>query len=138
MNEEINSLIKNHTLGLVQRPKGRRVVRCKWVYKLKEGAASADPWKFKARSVARDFTQQEGINFHEVFPVVKHTSIRVLVALTVAYNLELEQMDVRTAFLHGELEEEMYMEQPEGFIDQKLTGGMCLLKKSLNGLKQSL
>lgn len=76
--------------------------------------------------------------FNEVFsPVVKHSSIRVLLAMVALFDLELEQLDVKTAFLHGELEERIYMHQPEGFIVQGKEDHVCLLKKSLYGLKQS-
>lgn len=73
--------------------------------------------KFKARLVARGFTQREDIDYNEVFsPVVKHCSIRMILSFAVQDSMELEQLDVKTAFLHGELEEQIYMIQPEGFI----------------------
>lgn len=88
--------------------------------------------------VGKDFTQREGIDYNEVFsPVVNHSSIRVLLALVALHNLELEQLDVKTAFLHGELEEQIYMSQPEGFVTLSKKNHVCLLKKSLYGLKQS-
>ena len=78
------------------------------------------------------------MDYSEVFsPVVKYSSIRVLLAITTYHDLELDQMDVKTAFLHGNLEEEIYMEQPEGFIQMESENMVCLLKKSLYGLKQS-
>lgn len=88
--------------------------------------------------VAKGFTQREGIDFNEVFsPVVKHRSIRLLLAITAKWDLELEHMDVRTAFLHGNLEEKIYMHQPEGFVTKRKEDQVCYLKKSLYGLKQS-
>ena len=138
MEEEIESLDKNHTWELVELPKGKRAVGCKWVFKKKEGTPGKDDARFKARLVAKGFSQREGIDYNEVFsPVVKHSSIRVLLAMVAMSGLELEQLDVKTAFLHGELEEEIYMRQPEGFQVQGKEDHVCRLKKSLYGLKQS-
>ncbi|GKV50375.1 hypothetical protein SLEP1_g57082 [Rubroshorea leprosula] len=111
--EEIESLHKNQTWKLVMPPKGQRIVGCKWVFRRKEGI----PGVFS--------------------PVVKHSSIRVLLAMVTLYDLELEQLDVKNAFLHGELEERIYMSQPEGFIVSGKEDHVCLLQKSLYGLKQS-
>ena len=108
----------------------------KWVFKKKEGIPGVEAPRYKARLVAKGFTQVEGIDYNEIFsPVIKHCSIRVLMAIVNMYDLELEQMDVKTAFLHGELEETIYMQQPEGFVKDNTK--VCLLKKSLYGLKQS-
>ena len=97
-----------------------------------------DSYIYKARLVARGFTQREGIDYNEIFsPVVKHTSIRIILALVVVHNLELEQMDVKTTFLHRNLEETIYMSQPEGYEVKGKEEMVCLLKKSLYGLKQS-
>ena len=116
---EMNSLIKNNTWVLVKRPKDRKVISCKRLYKIKPGITEEEPKRHKARLVARGFTQKEGIYYHEVFaPVVKHVSIRVLLSLVVNLDPELEQMDVKTAFLHGNLDEDLFMEQPEGYEDK--------------------
>lgn len=94
--------------------------------------------RYKARLVAKEFTQRQGIDFNEIFsPVVKHSSIRVILALTAHEDFELEQLDVKTAFLHGGLEEEIYMAQPEGYVQAGEEDKVCLLKRSLYGLKQS-
>lgn len=136
MAEEIESLKRNNTWTLVDLPKNQKVVRCKWIFKRKEGIPGVERARFKARLVARGFSQVEGVDFTEIFsPVVKHCSIRILLALVTQFNLELEQLDVKTAFLHGELEETIYMHQPEGFVEDK--GKVCLLKKSPYGLRQS-
>lgn len=136
--DEMDSLRKNGTWVLVRRPQDRKVISCKWLYKIKPGITEEEPERPKARLVARGFTQKEGIDYHEVFaPVVKHVSIRTLLSLVVNLDLELEQMDVKTAFLHGNLEEDLYMEQPEGYEDKSKPDHVCLLKKSLYGLKQS-
>ncbi|KAJ4705295.1 Retrovirus-related Pol polyprotein from transposon TNT 1-94 [Melia azedarach] len=116
MGDEMESLHKNQTWELTKRPRDRKIVTCKWVYKKKEGETSVEGIKYKARVVARGFTQREGVDYNEIFsPVVRHTSIRVLLAIVAHQDLELEQLDVKTAFLHGELEEEIYMTQPDGF-----------------------
>ncbi|KAH9679593.1 hypothetical protein KPL71_026196 [Citrus sinensis] len=91
------------------------------------------PKRYKARLVVKGFTQKHGVNFNEVFsPVVKYSSIRVLLAITAFKDLELDQMDVKTAFLHGSLEEEILMDQPEGFIEEGTQDMVCLLKRSLS------
>ena len=94
--------------------------------------------KFKARLVVKGFGQKEGVDFDEIFsPVVKMTSIRVILGMAASMDLEVEQLDVKTAFLHGDLEEEIYMEQPEGFEVEGKEHMVCKLKKSLYGLKQA-
>ena len=139
MKEEMQSLHDNQTWTLVPSPKNQRIVDCKWIFKVKEGMTSTEPVRFKARLVAKGFTQVEGVDYNEIFsPVVKYTTIRTVLALVTQFNWELEQLDVKTAFLHGDLDETIYMRQPEGFeVFKKGTELVCLLKKSLYGLKQS-
>ncbi|KAM1671634.1 hypothetical protein ACFXTN_036619 [Malus domestica] len=116
MDEEMKSLHKNETWNLVQLPKGKKAIGCKWVYAKKMESLGKDNVRFKARLVAKGYAQKEGIDYNEVFShVVKHSSIRILLALVVQFDLELAQLDVKTVFLHGDLEEEIYMSQPEGF-----------------------
>ena len=132
------SLKKNETWEFVPLPEGVKPVDCKWLFRIKDGISEDDPPKYKLRLVARGFSQKEGIDYNEVFsPVVKHKSIRVLLAMVSIFNLELDQLDVKTAFLLGNLEEEIDMKQLEGFVDSEKPDHICLLKKSLYGLKQS-
>ncbi|KAG8472574.1 hypothetical protein CXB51_034372 [Gossypium anomalum] len=138
MQEEMESLHKNKTWDLVKLPKGKKTVRCKWVFKKKEGTPRVEEPKYKARLFAKGYSQVPGVDFTDVFsPVVKHSSIRVLLGIVAMHDLELEQLDIKTAFLHGELEEDIYMQQPEGFTVSEKEDYVCLLKKSLYGLKQS-
>ena len=138
MQEEMQSLEKNGTWDVVPLPKQKKVVRCKWIFKRKKGLSPNEPPRFKARLVAKGFSQIPGIDYNDVFSlVVKHSSIRAFFGIVAMHDLELEQLDVKTAFLHGELEEEIYMDQPEGFVVNGKEDLVCKLKRSLYGLKQS-
>jgi ATP-binding cassette subfamily B (MDR/TAP) protein 1 len=137
MQSEMNSLHKNHTWELVQLPEGKKALPCKWVYKEKITPSDGRP-KYKARLVAKGFKQQQGIDFDEIFsPVVKMTTLRCVLALVAREDMDLVQMDVKTTFLHGDLHEEVYMQQPEGYIEKGKENLVCRLKKSLYGLKQA-
>ena len=119
---------------VVPRPKGRRVVGSRWVFRVKRGPDGAI-LKYKARVVAQGFTQIEGVDYDETFaPVAKLTSLRVILALTAEYNLEVHQMDVKSAYLNGELKEEIYMEPPPGFDTPD--GMVFRLVKAVYGTKQ--
>jgi len=123
---------------LVQLLKGKKTIGCKWVYAKKAGNPGKDNILFKARLVAKGYAQKEGIDYNEVFSlVVKHSSIRILLALVAQFDLELAQLDMKTAFLHGDLEEKIYMSQLDGFKVTRKENWACKLKKSLYGLKQS-
>lgn len=133
MKEEFDALIKNGTWELVKRPENQRIVDNKWVYKVKAEQKSI---RYKARLVARGFTQEYGVNYFETFsPVVRFTSIRLILAMAAQRKMSMRQFDVKTAFLNGTLNEEVYMEQPMGFNDG--TNRVCRLKKGLYGLKQA-
>jgi transposase InsO family protein len=137
MQDEMKSLHENHTYDLVKLPKGKRALKNKWVFRCKIEPNRSQP-RYKARLVVKGFSQKKGIDFDEIFsPVVKMSSIRVVLSLAAKMNLEIEQLDVKTAFLHGDLEEEIYMEQPEGFSAKGKEHLVCRLKKSLYGLKQA-
>ena len=104
MDDEITSFYKNNTWKLVRKPDNRRLVGCKWIYRIIDGVSATEPRRFKARLVAKGYTQKEGIDFKKVFShVVRHASIKVLLALTAVYDMELDQLDVKTAFLYGNL-----------------------------------
>ena len=115
MHLEMDLLHKNATWDLVELPLCKQALPCKWVYKLKVTDSESKP-KYKARLVAKGFKQQQGIDFKEIFsPVVKLTTLRCVLALVARMDLELAQMDIKTAFLHGDLHEEIHMQQLEGF-----------------------
>ena len=136
MQEEMDSLQKNDTYELVKLPESRKALKNKWVFKLKKDGDK--PVKYKAHLVVKGFGQKRGIDFDEIFsPVVKMSSIRVILRLVASLDLELEQMDVKTSFLHGDLDEEIYMVQPKGFEKTRKEHLVCKLKKSLYGLKQA-
>lgn len=131
---EMNSLLKNNTWTLVEPPRNRSIVSCKWVFKRKRDECG-HPVEYKARLVARGFTQRQGFDFDETYaPVVKIVTLRVLLAVATQMNMHIHQMDVKTAFLNGNLNEEIYMRQPDGFVRGNL---VCKLNKSLYGLKQA-
>lgn len=134
MDREIASLKENETYVLIDLPKGAKAIPCKWVYKTKTNPdGSID--KYKARLVVKGFSQRQGIDYNQTFsPVAKMGTIRSILSIAASKKMILAQFDVSTAFLYGNLEETIYMKQPEGYQDD--TDRVCLLKKSLFGLKQ--
>ncbi|KAL7290824.1 hypothetical protein TKK_0015564 [Trichogramma kaykai] len=129
MLDEYESLIMQ-TWVLVNKPKDARPLTCRWVFCLKEDG------RYKARLVVRGFEQTYGQNYFDVFsPVARHTSVRLILSIAASENMKVMNFDVKTAFLHGDLEEQIFMFQPEGFSDK--SNKVCLLKKSLYGLKQA-
>ena len=138
MQEEMESLHKNDTWDLVRLPKDEKIIRCKWLFKKKEGTSGVEDARYKENLVAKGYSHVPGVDFTDVFsPVVKHSLTRALLGIVAMNDLEFEQLDVKTAFLHGELEEDIYMQQLEGFVVSGKKDYVCLPKKSLYGLKQS-
>ena len=138
MKEEMDSLKENETFELTALPEGRNVVGGKWVYAIKQNTEKGNV--FKARYVAKGYNQTEGIDYNETFaPTANICSVRALMQIAVQNDLIVHQMDVKTAYLHAPIEEEIYLEQPKGFENTSETGEslVCKLKKSLYGLKQS-
>ena len=137
MNEELKSMAHNGVWDLIELPNSCKPVVCKWVFKTKRDA-KGNIERFKARLVAKGFTQKEGIDYKDTFsPVSKKDSLRIIMTRVAHFDLELHQMDVKTAFLNGNLDEDIYMEQPEGFTKKGNEHLVCKLKKSIYGLKQA-
>lgn len=135
MDSEYNSLIENNTWVLCDAPENRKIVKCKWVFTTKRDA-NGKVLKYKARLVAKGFSQEEGIDYNETFsPVVRYSSIRLLLSLAAKMNLNIRQMDAVTAFLNGKLSEEIWMQQPEGYDDK--SNKCCKLLRAIYGLKQA-
>jgi hypothetical protein len=137
MTEEYQSIMKNKVWEIVPRPKNKDVVSSRWLFKIKH-AADGSIEKYKARFVAHGFSQKEGIDYEETFaPVARYTSIRTIITLAAKMKWKLHQMDVKTAFLTGVIEEEVYIEKPQGFEVEDNKSHVCRLKKDLYGLKQA-
>jgi hypothetical protein len=137
MTEEFQALQKQRTWSLVAPPPFKNIVGCKWVYKLKYNSDGIFA-RYKARFVAKGFHQQYGMDFDETFSlVVKAPTVRLILSLAVSLNWSLRQLDVKNVFLHGTLKEEVYMTQPQGYIDPQHPSHVCKLLKSIYGLKQA-
>ncbi|WKA08924.1 hypothetical protein VitviT2T_026606 [Vitis vinifera] len=137
MKDEMNSMASNGVWNLVRLPNGAKAIGCKWVFKIKKDSLG-NIKRYKARLVAKGFTQNEGIDYKETFsPISKKDSLHIIMTLVAHFDSELQQMDVITKFLNGNLEEEVYMKQPEGFSSSGGEHLVCKLKKSIYGLKQA-
>ena len=135
MNEEYNSIMKNQTWELTELPKDKTPIGCKWLFKynLKSNGSIEI---FKERLVAKGYTQKEGIDFEDTFALVaKLNKSRVLVALVTTHKWKIYQLDVKYAFLNGDLKEEVYLVHPEGFVQKGQEHLVCKLKKAIYGLK---
>jgi len=127
----------NATWELVALTKDKKTIGCKWVYKVKHNADGSVS-RYKARLVAKGYAQTYGIDYEETYsPVAKMTTIRAIIAMATTKGWSLHQMDVKNVFLPGDLKEEMYMEQPPGYVDQTHPNLVYRLKKVLYGLKQA-
>ncbi|CAL9003048.1 unnamed protein product [Prunus brigantina] len=137
MVDEINALLKNNTWTLVPPSSFQNLVGCKWVFRVKHNSYGTIE-RHKVRLVAKGFHQQPGINYTDTFsPVIKPAIIHVVLSLVVSRDWSLRQLDVKNAFLHGFLKEDVYMTQPPGFIDPSLPSYVCTLNKAIYGLKQA-
>ena len=135
MKNELDALSKNHTWDLVTLPLGKFVVGCKWIYKIKtrfDGSIE----RYKTRLVAKGFTQEYEIDYEETFtPVARISFVRALLTVAAASKWDLFQMDVKNAFLNGDLSEEVYMQPPPGLSVK--SNKVCHLRRALYGLKQA-
>ena len=137
MGSEIDSMYANKVWTLVDIPEDRKVVENKWIFK-KKTDADGNVSVYKARLAANGFPQDQAVDYEQTFsPIAILKSIRILLAIDAYYDYEICQMDVKTAFLNGNIEEELYMVQPEGFVDPKDVGKVCKLQRSIYGLKQA-
>ncbi|GKA76825.1 retrotransposon protein, putative, ty1-copia subclass, partial [Tanacetum coccineum] len=137
MNAEMQSMIDNKVWVLVDLPPNCKIVGSKWIFK-KETNIDGIIHTYKARLVTKGYTQLYGVDYEETFsPVDDNRAIRILISIATFYDYEIWQMDVKTAFLNGYLDEDIYMVQPEGFIDPKHLKKVCKLQRSIYGLKQA-
>ena len=134
--DEMDSLLGNQTWELTKLPVGKKVLHNKWVYRIKNEHDGSKC--YSARLAVKGFQQKKGIDYLEIFsPVVKMSIIRLVLGMVVAENLHLEQLNVKMAFVYGDLEEDIYMIRPEGFIVQGQENLVCKLRNNLYGLKQA-
>ncbi|KAK1664685.1 hypothetical protein QYE76_052844, partial [Lolium multiflorum] len=137
MKSEMGSMYDNKVWTLVDLPDSRKAVENKWIFKRKTDA-DGNITVYKARLVAKGFRQIQGVDYDETFShLAKLKSVRILLAIAAFFDYEIWQMDVKTAFLNGDIEEELYMVQPKGFVDPKNADKVCKLQRSIYGLKQA-
>eukprot|EP00253_Pinus_taeda_P014690 PITA_14690 len=138
MQEKYQSIMKNGVWEIVPRPSDKSVVTSKWIYKITH-VVDGSIKKYKARFVVRGFSQKEGIDYEETFPpTTRYTKIRSLVSLAATMGWNIHQMDVKTTFLNEIIDEEVYIEQPEGFEVNSKDSHVCRLKKVVYGVKRRI
>ena len=137
MQEEYTALVQNNTWSLVPPHTAANVVGCKWIFRLKRNVDGTIA-RYKARLVAKGFSQRPGLDYHETFsPVIKPTTVRLVLSIAVSRGWKLRQLDINNAFLQGNLNDDVYMVQPPGFVDHTTPGFICKLRKAIYGLKQA-
>jgi hypothetical protein len=137
MRSEIDSMGDNLVWNLVDPPDGVKAMECKWIYKKKKDM-DANVHIYKARLVTKGFRQVQGVDYDETFSLVAMLkSIRIILAIAAYFDYEIWQMDVKIAFLNGNLDEDVYMIQPKGFVDPTNAEKVCKLQKSIYGLNQA-
>ncbi|KAL8156325.1 hypothetical protein AgCh_001427 [Apium graveolens] len=137
MQAEYTALLQNKTWVLVPPTASQNVVDCQWIFKIKQNSDGSVE-RYKARLVAKGFTQRSGIDFHDTFsPVIKPTTIRLVLSIAVKSCWNIHQLDINNAFLQGHLDEEVYMRQPPRFVSSKYLHYVCKLRKPIYGLKQA-
>lgn len=135
--DEIKSIVKNKTWELVDLPVGAKAIGLKWIFKIKRNSDGSIN-KFKERLVAKGYIQKHGVDFEEVFALVARIeTVRFLIALAASRGWEVHHLDVKTAFLHGDLKEEVYVARPEGFVIEGKESKVYKLHKALYGIRQS-
>jgi hypothetical protein len=137
MKSELGSMSKIQVWTLVDPPSDRKAIECKWIFK-KKTDTDGNVIVYKARLVTKGFWQVQGVDYDETFsPVAMFKSIQILLAIAAFYDYEIWQMDIKTVFLNGKIDEELYMMQPEGFVNPKDADKVCKLQRSIYGLKQA-
>jgi hypothetical protein len=137
MLDEFNALLHNGTWDLVPPSSSPNLVSCKWVFRIKRNSDGTVD-RYKARLVAKGFHKRPGIDYKETFsPVIKPTTIRIVLSLAVTNGWPLRQLDINNAFLHGTLSEAVFMSQPPGFTDSHFSTHVCQLRKAFYGLRQA-
>src|SRR3954471_19499630 len=137
MRSELKSMDENQVWNLIDLPNGAQTIEYKWIFK-KKTDMDGNVQIHKARLVAKGFRQVQGIDYNETFsPVAMLKSVRIVIAIAAYFDYEIWQMDVKIAFLNGNLDEDVYMIQPEGFVDPQNASRVCKLQKSIYGLKQA-
>ena len=137
MIEEMHASTDNGTWDLVRLPTGKKAIGCRWVFIVKVNPDGSIA-RLKARLVAKGYAQTYGVDYFDTFSlVVKMTYVWLFISLTATYNWDFHHLDIKNAFLHGDLQEEVYIEQPPGFVAQGEIGRVCRLRKPLHGFKHS-